>query len=226
MAFTTFKKWIGLLAILALPGIIYYYVTKAENHFMPLATIGVEGHVIPAFSFVNQHSDTISNANYEGNIYVANFFFTSCPKICPNMINKMKYVQEKLSAYPNIKFLSHTVDPENDSPEKLLEYAISMQADLTNWNFVTGEKQEIYTIAASYLVSAGKEDENIPGGFFHSEKFILIDKEGKVRSGIDINGNPYGNYNSRNDADIKTLIKDIRVLMAEYKQKENQNENQ
>ena len=224
MAFTTFKKWIGLLAILALPGIIYYYVTKAENHFMPLATIGVEGHVIPAFSFINQQNDTITNTDYDGSINVANFFFTNCPTICPIMTNKMKYVQDKLSVYPNIKFLSHTVDPKNDRPEKLLEYARSMQADLTNWNFVTGDKAKIYKIATSYLVSAGKEDENEPGGFFHSEKFILIDKEGRVRSGIDINGNPYGAYDGTNDADIKTLVKDIRVLMAEYKQKENQNE--
>ena len=225
MAFTTFKKWIGLLAILALPGIIYYYVTKAENHFMPLATIGVEGHVIPAFSFINQQNDTITNTDYDGSIYVANFFFTNCPTICPIMTNKMKYVQDKLSVYPNIKFLSHTVDPENDSPVKLLEYTRSMQADLSNWNFVTGSKDEIYKIAASYFVNAVK-DELAPGGFLHSENFILVDKQGRVRSGIDINGNPYGAYDGTSDKDIKTLIKDIRVLMAEYKQKENQNENQ
>ena len=223
MAFTTFKKWIGLLAILALPGIIYYYVTKAENHFMPLATIGVEGHVIPAFSFINQQNDTITNTDYNGSIYVANFFFTNCPTICPIMTNKMKYVQDKLSVYPNIKFLSHTVDPENDSPIKLLEYARSMQADLSNWNFVTGDKDKIYKIAASYFVNVS-EDELAPGGFLHSEYLVLIDKEGKVRSGIDINGNPYGAYDGTNDADIKILVKDIRVLMAEYKQKENQNE--
>ena len=141
------------------------------------------------------------------------------------MTNKMKYVQDKLSVYPNIKFLSHTVDPENDNPAKLLEYANSMQADLTNWNFVTGEKQEIYKIAASYFVNAEK-DELAPGGFLHSENFILVDKQGRVRSGIDIYGNPYGAYDGTNDADIKTLVKDIRVLMAEYKRKENQNENQ
>ena len=225
MAFTTFKKWIGLLAILALPGIIYYYVTKAENHFMPLATIGVEGHVIPTFSFINQLNDTITNTDYDGSIYVANFFFTTCPTICPIMTNKMKYIQDKLSVYPNIKFLSHTVDPENDSPVKLLEYARSMQADLSNWNFVTGSKDEIYKIAAFYFVNAAK-DELAPGGFLHSENFILVDKQGRVRSGIDINGNPYGAYDGTSDKDIKTLIKDIRVLMAEYKQKENQNENQ
>ena len=225
MAFPSIKKWAGLIVILVLPGIIYFYVTKAENHFMPLATIGIEGHQIPIFSFINQNSDTVSNVDYRGSIYVANFFFTTCPTICPIMTNKMKYVQDKLSVYPNIKFLSHTVDPENDSPVKLLEYARSMQADLSNWNFVTGSKDEIYKIAASYFVNAVK-DELAPGGFLHSENFILVDKQGRVRSGIDINGNPYGAYDGTSDKDIKTLIKDIRVLMAEYKQKENQDENQ
>ena len=100
-----------------------------------------------------------------------------------------------------------------------------MQADLSNWNFVTGDKQQIYTIAASYFVNVS-EDELAPGGFLHSEYFVLVDKEGKVRSGIDINGNPYGAYDGTNDADMKTLVKDIRVLMAEYKQKENQHEKQ
>jgi protein SCO1/2 len=225
MANTSLKKWAGLIAILALPGFIYFYVTKAENYFMPLATIGIEGHKIPNFSFINQHNDTISNVDYRESIYVANFFFTTCPTICPIMTNKMKYVQDELSVYPNIKFLSHTVNPEDDSPEKLFEYAQSMQADLSNWNFVTGERQEIYKIAASYFVNVSK-DELAPGGFLHSEYFVLIDKERKVRSGIDINGNPYGAYDGTNDKDIKTLIKDIRVLMAEYKQKENQDENQ
>ena len=192
---------------------------------MPLAKIGVKGHTIPIFSFINQNNDSITNADYNGSIYVANFFFTNCPTICPIMTNKMKYVQDKLSVYPNIKFLSHTVDPENDSPVKLLEYARSMQADLSNWNFVTGSKNEIYKIAVFYFVNAVK-DELAPGGFLHSEYLVLIDKEGKVRSGIDINGNPYGAYDGTSDKEVKTLIKDIRVLMAEYKQKENQNENQ
>ena len=190
---------------------------------MPLAKIGVKGHTIPIFSFINQNNDSITNADYNGSIYVANFFFTNCPTICPIMTNKMKYVQDKLSVYPNIKFLSHTVDPENDNPEKLLEYANSMQADLTNWNFVTGDKDKIYKIAASYFLNVNK-DELAPGGFLHSEYFVLIDKERKVRSGMDIYGNPYGAYDGTSDNEVKTLIKDIRVLMAEYKQKENQDE--
>lgn len=225
MASVSIQKWASLIAILAFPGLIYFYVTKAENNFMPLATIGIDGHQIPDFTFVNQHNDTISKSDYSGNIYVANFFFTTCPTICPIMTNKMKYVQDKLSIFPNIKFLSHSVNPAYDTPEILLGYANTMEADLSNWNFVTGDKQHIYTIAASYFVNVS-EDELAPGGFLHSEYFVLVDKEGKVRSGIDINGNPYGAYDGTNDADMKTLVKDIRVLMAEYKQKENQHEKQ
>ena len=187
-----------------------------------MATIGTDGHQIPEFTFVNQHNDTINKSDYSGNIYVANFFFTTCPTICPIMTNKMKYVQDKLSVYPNIKFLSHSVNPGYDTPEVLSEYASRMQVDLSNWNFVTGEKQQIYSIASSYFVNV-TEDELAPGGFLHSEYFVLVDKEGNVRSGIDINGNPYGAYDGTNDAEMKTLVKDIRVLMAEYKQKENRN---
>ena len=216
------KKWIGLIAILALPGAIYFFVTMAENNFMPLATIGPDQHHIPDFSFINQGNDTISKKDYSGSIYVANFFFTTCPTICPIMTNKMKYVQDKLSVYPNIKFLSHSVNPGYDTPEVLSEYASRMQVDLSNWNFVTGEKQQIYSIASSYFVNV-TEDELAPGGFLHSEYFVLVDKEGNVRSGIDINGNPYGAYDGTNDAEMKILVKDIRVLMAEYKQKENRN---
>ena len=216
------KKWLGLISILAFPGIVYFYVTKAENNFMPLATIGNEMHKIPDFSFINHHHDTITSRDYLGSIYVANFFFTTCPTICPVMINKMKYVQDKLSVYPNIKFLSHTVNPKYDTPEILLDYANEMQVDLSNWNFVTGNKNDIYKIASYYFVNVS-EDELAPGGFLHSEYFVLVDKEGRVRSGIDINGNPYGAYDGTNDSDIKTIVKDIRVLMAEYKQKENKN---
>ena len=124
----------------------------------------------------------------------------------------MRYIQQELRVYPNIKFLSHTVDPLNDTPEKLLQYAIKMRADLSNWNFVTGSKQDLYNIASKYLVSV-REDISAEGGFLHSESFILIDKEGRIRSGTD----PIGVYDGTKDLDIKHLVEDIKVLMAEYK---------
>ena len=133
----------------------------------------------------------------------------------------MSYLQGELSVYPNIRFLSHTVDPDNDTPEKLSKYVNFMQQeniriDLTNWDFVTGDKDKLYQSAANYFVNASV-DSLAPGGFLHSEYFILIDKQGRVRSGIDLNGNVIGAYDGTSEVQMKDLINDINVLMAEYK---------
>ena len=210
------KKFTGLLLILVIPGFIYLFISKAENNFMTLSFVGPKEHVIPDFSFVNQNNEIITNDDYRGNIYVANFFFTTCPTICPIMTYNMRIVQQRLSVYPNIKFLSHSIDPKNDTPERLLDYANEMRANLMNWNFVTGEKESIYDIAKEYFVNA-VEDSLAPGGFFHSEYFVLVDKEGKIRSGVDKEGNIVGVYDGTKDTDIKDLINDVKVLMAEYK---------
>jgi protein SCO1/2 len=137
------------------------------------------------------------------------------------MTKNMSYLQDKLSVYPDVRFLSHTVDPENDTPEKLNSYINLMQKknisiDLSNWDFLTGDKDKLYQTAANYFVNASA-DSLAPGGFLHSEYFILIDKQGRVRSGIDKNGNAVGAYDGTNEAQIKDLINDIKVLMAEYK---------
>jgi len=133
----------------------------------------------------------------------------------------MAYVQSKLRVYPNIRFLSHTVDPLNDTPERMLDYVNNLKSkniniSLLNWDFVTGDKNEIYEIASSYFVNVSP-DSLAPGGFLHSEYFVIIDKQGRVRSGIDKNNNVVGVYDGTNDAQMKDLISDIKVLLAEYK---------
>lgn len=241
---TKIKKWFLLFVLLVLPFMIYTGCFKsASNNFATLAVIGQEGHTIPEFSFINQNNDTITNADYDGNIYIANFIFTTCPTICPAMTINMRYIQDELSKYPNIKFLSHTVNPNYDTPEILKQYATKMRIDESNFNFVTGDKEEIYKMAASYFVNAS-EDELAPGGFLHSEYLVLVDKEGRVRSGYSnftcskcgetsknsklscsncnekytYVGNPVGNYDGTKDFVIKDLIKDVKVLLAEYHQ--------
>ena len=237
----TIKKFAILFVLLVLPYLMYNYISKGENSFVKLAVIGTDNHKIPAFSFVNQDSVTVTNADYDDNIYIANFIFTTCPTICPTMTYNMRYVQKKLSIYPNIKFLSHSVNPKNDTPARLNEYAKKMKLDLSNWNLVTGDKDEIYTIAESYYVNASK-DSLAPGGFLHSQYFILVDKEGRVRSGYSnfvckfcgdsstkakiacpscrkekaLVGNPVGSYDGTQDYVIKDLIKDVKTLLAEY----------
>jgi protein SCO1/2 len=215
------EKLTLLFLLLVLPAVMYFFLTRGYNNFIKLEIIGEADYSINDFSFVNQDNDTITNDSLLGSIYVANFFFTSCPTICPTMTRNMSYLQDKLSVYPNIRFLSHTVDPDNDTPEKLSEYVNLMHQknisiDLSNWDFLTGDKDKLYESAANYFVNASV-DSLAPGGFLHSEYFILIDKQGRVRSGIDINGNVVGAYDGTNEVQMKDLINDINVLMAEYK---------
>jgi len=219
-----------LFLLLVLPPMVYFYVTRGFNTFIKLEIIGQENHKISNFSFINQNNEVVVNDSLKGNIYIANFFFTSCPTICPVMTKNMAYVQSKLSVYPNVKFLSHTVDPLNDTPERMLSYIEKLKGknvniSLDNWDFVTGSKEELYAIAQSYFVNVSV-DSLAPGGFLHSEYFVLIDKEGRIRSGIDKQKNVVGVYDGTNDAQMKDLVNDVKVLMAEYKRpiKEKENE--
>lgn len=210
-----------LFLLLVLPPIVYFYVTRGFNNFINLEIIGEENHKISNFQFINQDSIIVDNSTMKGNIYVASFFFTSCPTICPIMTKNMSYLQKELSVYPNIRFLSHSVDPVNDTPHKLRLYIEMMKQkyisiDTQNWDLVTGEKSEIYDIAKSYFVNVS-EDSIAPGGFLHSEYFVLIDKEGRIRSGVDQYNNVVGVYDGTNEIHIKNLVNDIKVLMAEYK---------
>ncbi len=209
-----------LFLILILPSMVYFYVTQGYNNFIKLEVVGNEEHKIPNFSFINQHNDIVIQDSLKGYIYIANFFFTTCPTICPVMTKNMAYVQSKLSVYPGIKFLSHTVDPINDTPKRMLEYVNDLKRkniniNLSNWDFVTGSKEDLYDIAKSYFVNVSA-DSLAPGGFLHSEYFVLIDKEGRVRSGIDKHKNVVGVYDGTNDAQMKDLINDVQVLLAEY----------
>ena len=219
-----------LFLLLVLPPMVYFYVTRGFNTFIKLEVVGDENHRIANFSVINQNNEVVINDSLSGNIYIANFFFTSCPTICPVMKKNMAYVQSKLSVYPDIKFLSHTVDPQNDTPQKMLDYIKNLKAkdvhiSLSNWDFVTGEKDALYAIAKSYFVNVSM-DSLAPGGFLHSEYFVLVDKEGKVRSGLDQYNNPIGVYDGTNDAQMKDLINDVKVLMAEYKRPTKDKENE
>ena len=121
-----------LFLIFVLPPLVYFYTTRGYNTFSKLHVVGEGDHKIPEFSFTNQNGDVVVRDSLSGNIYVANFFFTSCPTICPVMTKNMAYVQRKLSVYPNIRFLSHTVDPLNDTPEQMLEYISTLKSKNVN----------------------------------------------------------------------------------------------
>lgn len=215
------KKYKPLIAalILILPSAVYLFLSYGNHNFAHLPYVGNESdstyYSIPNFEFVNQYGDTVSQSDYRGNIYLANFIFTTCPTICPVMTYNMRRIQQKMETYPKFKILSHSVFPEYDTPKVLLNYAKNMEADLGNWNFVTGDREAIYDIAKYYFVSA-MEDSTAEGGFLHSEYFVLVDREGRIRAREDDDGNNIGVYDGTSDYEVDLLIDDIKVLMAEY----------
>lgn len=172
-------------------------------------------HKVPPFELINQDSTLISNQSLVGKVYVADFFFTTCPSICPIMTNNMVKIQKAFEDTDDFALISHTVNPDYDKSDVLKEYAQKMHASTENWHFLTGTKEAIYNTAFhGYFANAG-EDELAPGGFLHSEYFILVDKFGRVRSGYDKQGNPKGVYDGTNDQDVLQLIRDIKTLLNE-----------
>jgi protein SCO1/2 len=164
-----------------------------------------EYHVIPAFSFLDQDSNRVTNETYRDKIYIADFFFTTCPTICPKMKAQMVTLHDNLLDDPEVLLLSHTIDPKHDTVAVLHDYADKLGIKTAKWHMVTGEKAKIYEIAKSYFVTA-LEDNSAPGGFIHSGAFILVDKEGRVR----------GAYDGTKPETVPVIMKDLKKLKAEY----------
>ena len=162
-------------------------------------------HTIADFSFVNQNGDTITQKNYEGKIYVADFFFTTCGSICPKMSTNLSEVQKAVLNNPKVLLLSHTVFPEVDSVSVLKAYAVKYGVVDSKWNLVTGDKKEIYTMARkSYLaVKLGRPDQLYD--MVHTENFVLVDQKRRVR----------GFYDGTDKEEIKRLLEDIDFLSKE-----------
>jgi protein SCO1/2 len=162
-------------------------------------------HTIADFSFVNQNGDTITQKNYEGKIYVADFFFTTCGSICPKMTTNLADVQKAILNNPKVMLLSHTVFPETDSIPVLKAYAVKNGVVDSKWNLVTGDKKAIYTMARkSYLaVKLGRPDQLYD--MVHTENFVLVDQKRRVR----------GFYDGTDKEDVKRLLEDIDFLCKE-----------
>lgn len=170
---------------------------------------------IPNFSFTNFNGRTITQDDLKGKIYVASFFFASCPTICPKMNFHLTEIQKRFAAYDDFYLLSHTVDPERDSVQALDEYVKNNGFDTKRWYFVTGERDKLYAAAQSYFLSA-YEDDLSEGGFLHSQNAVLVDWEGHIRSRVDEMGNPVAAYDLLEVTQLKDLEEDIKVLKAEY----------
>lgn len=179
------------------------YVEKQVDDKIVIDTVY---HKVADFQFVDQDSSIITPQTFEDKIYVTDFFFTSCPTICPVMKKQMLRVYESFENNEEVALLSHTIDPEYDTVALLHEYAQRLGVKSDKWHFVTGEKDAIYEAAQkSYMVTAD-EDNNAPGGFIHSGAFILVDKDLRIR----------GIYDGTKPEEVDLMMKDMQRLLQEY----------
>jgi protein SCO1/2 len=162
-------------------------------------------HRIQSFSLINQVGDTIDEHVFDDKIYVADFFFTRCMGICPKMSKQMDRAAEELKAEEDVKFISHSVTPVSDSVPVLAEYAELYGADPEQWMLVTGDKKEIYRLARNFYFAVTTEGTGDSTDFIHTENFVLIDKQKRIR----------GFYDGTSTKEVDQLIKDIRKLQKE-----------
>lgn len=165
----------------------------------------------PSFSFTDQNGKTITNEDYKGKVYVLEFFFATCPSICPVMNTNMVKIQNEFITQKDFGLASITINPENDTPEVLKNYAEKYGVTNPNWHFLTGDRAEIFKLANEGFNIYVGEGSMENGGFEHSGLFALIDKEGNMVSRKDKNGNPIFYYNGLDDLEVKNLMNDIAI---------------
>ena len=203
-----------LIGSVLLIGVLIYGSTLIyEQTFTQLPILGPQDkeksgearfHHIPDFTLLDQFGDTVTSDQFKGKIYVADFFFTHCPTICPKMTAHLKEVQARFDS-DEIAIASYSVDPKRDTSKRLKEYADRYGASHDNWTFLTGDKKQIYLLARNgYFISAS-EGSGGPDDFIHSDLFTLVDTKGRIR----------GYYRGTKDDEIEKLIKDIEKLKSE-----------
>lgn len=220
-----FKKFkffaIGLLIVSIIIISIFYSILKPKK-VLPVyqpAQVSTElvdttiqyqkkYHKIADFSLTNQNGKTITQEDYKGKIYVADFFFTTCQTICPIMTKNMHEVQTAFITDDEVMILSHTVTPEIDTVAQLKRYAKEKNVNSSKWNLVTGDKKQIYHLARKSYLAVKDDGDGGPFDMIHTENFMLIDKERQIR----------GFYDGTDIKEIERLIDDIKTLKASYKE--------
>lgn len=202
-------SYIGISFIILVFGIWAVPKIIASLSKPDLETIGT----VPSFSFTDQNGKTIDNSTFKDKVYVAEFFFTTCPTICPIMTENMKKIQDEFAGNPKVGIASFSIDPERDTPAILKEYAKNKGITKPQWHLLTGEKEEIFKLANEGFNLYVGEGSEIDGGFEHSGFFALIDQEGNIRSRKDENGNPIIYYDGLEEKSIQMLKEDIQKLL-------------
>ncbi|XOV91938.1 MAG: SCO family protein [Bacteroidota bacterium] len=160
-------------------------------------------HTIRDFAFEDQDSNLVTNETFKDQVYVADFFFTTCPTICPKMKQQMLRVYDAYKNEPEVAILSHTIDPKHDSVAVLKEFANKLEVETDKWHFVTGQQDSIYDIAETSYMVVANEDDNAPGGYIHNGAFLLVDQNRRIR----------GVYDGTVPEQVDILINDIRRLI-------------
>jgi|TARA_E500000075_G_scaffold86598_1_gene78179 protein SCO1/2 len=204
-----------ILLVIAITLLLWYQLTKVEGEFeLPIFTpadlrptlvhpslIGKTTHKIPNFSFTNQFGNIVSHEDVQNKVYVANFFFTSCPSICIDLTNNLKIVQ---NAFDNeILILSHSVDPEIDSVERLMKYQIINEINGSNWFLLRGNIDEIIKMAQLGYFAIASIDNHVENSLIHTENIVLVDDQQRIR----------GVYNGTSELEMSYLIDDIKRLL-------------
>ncbi len=163
-------------------------------------------HTIANFSLVNQNGETVTQEDYQDKIYIADFFFTTCPTICPIMTKNMAVIQDEILHDDEVLLLSHSVTPVIDSVAQLKKYALEKGVLDAKWNLVTGDKKQIYELARKSYLAVKTDGDGGPFDMIHTENFILVDKERRIR----------GTYDGTNPEEIQELLADLQILKASY----------
>lgn len=215
MSIKKVKKGAILITILILPTIFFFILSTGTNHFKQPPIFGPKVmaengkdtiyHTIPDFEFVNHLGETIKKSDYEGKIYVADFFFATCPTICPKMAVHMLELQKHFYDRSDFKLLSHTINPEHDSVEVLYKYSKKVHVIDSIWDLVTGPKEDIANIARKGYFANAMKDLDAEGGYLHSTNFFLIDRKGKIR----------GIFDGTSTSDVNDCMDAIEILFRE-----------
>ncbi len=205
-------SYVGIAFVILVFGIWVTNEYASRSEVKPLVTF----EKVPAFSFTNQNGKTITNDDFKGKVHVVEFFFTTCPTICPVMTQNTVLLQHKFNGNPNFAVASISINPDNDTPEVLKDYAKEKGATMDNWHFLTGDADAIFDFSNNgFKLYAGAND-LAPGGFEHSGLFALVDKDGYIRSRtvrLGENENPIKFYDGLDKKAVEMLKEDIQILL-------------
>lgn len=218
--FTQYKVFLGVLGLISAVILALFYNALKPQEKLPIyqpAMVNYElvdsslqhvkkYHKIAPFALTNQNGETITDRDYKDKIYVADFFFTTCPTICPKMTANMVEIQKAILNDPQVKLLSFSVTPEIDSVAQLKKYAIEKGVEDQKWNLLTGDKKQIYELARKSYLAVKDNGDGGPHDMIHTENFILIDPEKRIR----------GFYDGTDTVAMQTLLADIALLQKEY----------